>query len=480
MTRPGLRRFKAMIAGAAMLISVEPILALGSVDPCAAVDQRPFGMHPAVAFGLADRYAPARAAGVAWTRDPPYVMWQLVDPQRTGDPARMRWAGAARDPSIGKDRPFDFDRGRRDAVKAGLHLMWNIGIEPISEGYLQPGTWKPTDQDAYASFVRAAVRRYPEVEVWQVWNEIDLPATRRLTGFADFYRLTRDAIKEVNPAAVVVLAGSAGSFEYYDRLLADLGGRGVDVFDFHLYSDPLGGALSAGGGYADIEAVARRYRELLDRHGLTATRLWSTENGSFSGAVKVGPEGQEIESTATEADQARDLPKRWIVALASGVEKLFWAWGMTEGFGPWDDDLFDHTGLLYDGHGGPPGAPKLAYWAYWQMTRQLEGCRWRRVSRIQTSVPHARAYRCPLASGGDVVVAWWDTFRVPGWAPGATTEITVPWKGATAISRAAAPSAARGAQVVKPEDAFATATLVPRAGAVTLTLGADPVYVREK
>ena len=79
-----------------------------------------------------------------------------------------------------------------------------------------------------------------------------------------------------------------------------------------------------------------------------------------------------------------------------------------------------------------------------------------------------------------MVVAWWDTCRVPGWAPGATTEITVPWKGATAIARAAAPSAARGAKVVKPEDAFATATLVARDGVVTLTLGADPVYVREK
>jgi hypothetical protein len=78
--------------------------------------------------------------------------------------------------------------------------------------------------------------------------------------------------------------------------------------------------------------------------------------------------------TTSEADQAGDLVKRWVVSLAAGVAKVFWAWGMTEGFGEWDDDFFDHTGLIYSGHGVAPGTRKLSYWALWQLTRQLGGC----------------------------------------------------------------------------------------------------------
>lgn len=456
----------------------------GSVGPVASarIDPSPFGAHTAAAFGVAgDPYQPAREIGIAWTRlHVPAPMWNFVDPGRTGDPAAMAFSGwLPPHPITGEvGGPFDLDGQASDAVAAGMNVMWNVGLQPPAPGYTQEGSWLPTDEAAYVRFVEATVRRYPEVRVWQTGNEPNLERSR--ADLAAYHRLTHDAIKRVRPDAIVVLPGAAGfDPDYFGAVLDALDDRHVDVLDFHIFTDPVGGTISTGRGYEDLEEAARGYRALLDSRGFTGTAIWSTENGSFSGSVRVGLGGEAVDSAATEAEQARDLPKRYVVALASGVEKMFWAWGLSEGFGSWDHDAFDHTGLLYGGQDGrPAGTPKLAYWAYFQMTRQLAGCQWARVSRLETQIEHTRAYRCPLEGGGEAVVAWWDTFRVAGWAPGMTTEVIVPWAGATAVARAAVPSASSGAGVVEPATAFATGTLVPRGGTLTLTLGADPVYVR--
>jgi len=112
------------------------------------------------------------------------------------------------------------------------------------------------------------------------------------------------------------------------------------------------------------------------------------------------------------------------------------------------------------------------------MTRQLERCAFRTMERLDTTVPHTRAYRCRRPGGAPVVIAWWDTFAVADYVEGKTVEIAIPWEGASATQRAAVPSGESGAAVADPASAFPTSGLSPAGGHLTLTLGADPVYVR--
>lgn len=472
----------------------------GRADAGSAVEARPFGLFPANGFQLSDPYQAAREAGVVWMRGTsgqPTLFWSMVDPQRTGDSGRMAFSGTTTGAN-GEQVSFDYDQGIAAAAAAGMNLMMNLDVAPSPwSDYRVHGSWLPTDEGAYQRFVETAVRRYPKVRVWQVGNEPNADTTpqaaglgdaglsmRELANFGRLQRLTYEAAKRADPTVLVVLAGTVELFpnvrdDYYDKLLDEVGCC-VDVFDFHLYGDPVGGSLPPPPnprmtGYQDIETAAADFRQRLNQRGMSRTRIWLSETGAPTGTFKQGP----LMLTATEAQQGRDLPKRYVTALASGIEKIFW-YSLLDGFGTWEDKYFDHVGLLYDGHGAPLGTPKLGFWAYWQMTRQLEGCQWGELKALPTTVAQTRAYRCPLSQGGEVIIAWWDTFLVPGWSPGRTTQLEVPWSGTTAVIRAAIPSAARGADVPPqaPQSAFASSTAAASGGRITLTLGADPVYVR--
>jgi hypothetical protein len=70
------------------------------------------------------------------------------------------------------------------------------------------------------------------------------------------------------------------------------------------------------------------------------------------------------------------MVKRYSVALGEGVGKIFWAWGMREGFMDVEDnDFFDNTGFVYDGIGPDDpgkGVKKVIYWTYKNMTQLLQ------------------------------------------------------------------------------------------------------------
>ena len=312
-------------------------------DAYAALDPPPFGHHPAIASGVdfpADPYAPAKAAGVAWTRDgdAPYLFWSFVDPTYSGDPAQMRFSGVVAPGPMGGST-VEYDRAISGALASGLQVLWNIdvGEEP---GARKPGSWLPVDEAAYSRFVETAVKRYPGIRIWQVGNE---PQLARRTDYAKFHRITAEAIRRADPTAMVMLAGLAGNMTTgadfkdtsFDAVLDELGGCCVDVFDFHFYGDPVGGTLLPPGGasgnerflgYGDLEEVASFYRARLDARGYAKTRIWTTENGT-PGEVAGGP----APMMATEANGR--TCQRTVAALGAGVDKLFWAFGMT-GFGP--------------------------------------------------------------------------------------------------------------------------------------------------
>jgi hypothetical protein len=225
------------------------------------------------------------------------------------------------------------------------------------------GQWRLRhSEEAYLSFVRTMVRRYDgrqgrRVSHWQFENEPDFSrAPRDWEGFAHLQALTYQAIKEIDPQATVLMAGltvnaQLGAYRrFFEPALARLGGGSLDVFDLHHF-----GPAEA---WRELPEIYAQVRRGLDALGYAHAPIWMTECGTYSGQPTRG-----LHAFQSEREQAASLVKRLTLALNLGVAKVFWAWGVMEGF-QGDDSFFDHTGLVYDGRGrGDPGrgVRKLAY-----------------------------------------------------------------------------------------------------------------------
>ena len=64
-----------------------------------------------------------------------------------------------------------------------------------------------------------------------------------------------------------------------------------------------------------------------------ALRFWITETGTYSGDPVNDKTGGPGDPYQDEKQQASGLVKRYVSALGTGIEKVFWAWGIREGFG---------------------------------------------------------------------------------------------------------------------------------------------------
>jgi len=118
----------------------------------------------------------------------------------------------------------------------------------------------PSSPEPYARFLAALARRYGPtgtlwtdvpparrgpVRSWQVWNEPNLNIYWNepdfQTGYVPLLRATRDAVRAIDPAALIVTAGltNAGSSPAWTALrrIYDAGGRGTfDVVALHPYT----------------------------------------------------------------------------------------------------------------------------------------------------------------------------------------------------------------------------------------------------
>lgn len=348
----------------------------------------PFGIHPAVP------YEDANYIGIKWTRglNNPYIFWFLVDPDMTGDPRQFQWQGAARKP--GKRNGFDYDKLIAANI-AGLNILYNIEVEPRRISHRKLGSWLPQDEEAYKTFVKEAVRRYSFIKYWQIGNEPIF--NKRMSDYGKFIAITYEAIKEANPQAKVLIGGVSGlgmpdditiykaNFDRaYLPLLEDVARqkkRCFDIFDFHWFG-------RAGGDYKLTKGVYNHIRDKIRQLNIPEPEeYWITETGTYSGDPKpVHREDRFVDFPyQSEKQQAIDLIKRYIYPLSFGVKKVFWAWGLREGFHH-NEEFFDFTGLIYDGmypYDQGRGVKKLSYYAYKKMVKVLEGSDWDNIQTIQ-------------------------------------------------------------------------------------------------
>lgn len=390
-------------------------------------ESSPFGFHPANTQCDRDPFGRAVDIGVRWHRGL-YAYWIVIQRNREDiEKGRFNWAE--------NDREWG-------AVPRSMAILANIGLperlRTISGRKKDSGPERPDrasilwqlnqSESSFTRFVKAVVERYdgdgkddmPGLKVpilyWQFENEPDLGGNKDWEGFAHLQEIAFNAIKEASPEARVVMGGQSGYSDeifdsYYTPILKRLGGRFVDVFDFHYYGDAC----------LDWQGIRKAYehiRNTLDTLGYKKTDIWVTEMGSYSGTP--GDEKPRAgmnhpcqmpvfkDRPQTEREQARDVVKRHVYPLACGVKKVFWAFGLMEGF-KHDDGYFDHTGFIYDGefdNDPPRGTRKLSYHTYKLMTEILDGADWNRAEILDVA-SDIYAIRVPQGKG-TVTILWYD------------------------------------------------------------------------
>ncbi|MBU4267666.1 MAG: Ig-like domain-containing protein [Acidobacteria bacterium] len=442
--------------------------------------ESPFGFHPASVAKQGyynNGFGDAANIGVTWTRDGVYAYWFLVQPD-LADPA------------------YDFTQYDRQwsRVPVGMNILANIAPQgPIDEGRCLPGSYFPVDEQKYVAFVKAVVRRYggdsyaaagldAPIKYWQVGNE---PNSQK-RGFADLQRITYMAIKAVCPDCMVLIGGVPGmppvsdylaNFDqHYKPILDVLGGKYVDVMDFHWYGN-------ATGDYRGGKEAYDHIRSVLGAGGFHAMPFWITEMGAYSGDPISRDQMHFDYPFQSEQQQALDYFKRFVYPLSFGVKKIFPAFGLMEGF-KYDGGYFDFTGLIYDGWdpaGTTPsdlglGVKKLGYYTYKKMTEMLEGSDWGNIQTIQES---ENVYIFKFTkNNAPVYVAWWDYFNEPSFAPGNTKTISITGvQGNSALVTEAVPKFSAGKDVMDYATAFNTQIVSVSNGTVTLTLNENPVLV---
>lgn len=372
----------------------------------------PFGFHPAsVPTPGGEDYSDAKEIGAKWDRGGLYLMWILGQP----DISRRAYSWDKFDPYF-----------RR--LPSGILPLKNIcpvqnamvredgprrprppGFDP--QAYIKDGGYTPSDEKAYAAWVKAVVERYNgdgkgdmpglrhKVKYWQVDNE---PSSAR-RDYGRLMRVTSRAIKAADPSAKVLLAGFwklpfGEALEDYRSVvlpaLKELGGRDMDVFDIHWFGQS--------GEWLLLPEVFKMLRSDLAAAGFKDVPIWMTEMGVYSGC----PPGLPCRS---EREQAAELVRRYVTAFGQGVGRIFWAWSIMNStqIGP---GYFNHTGLIYNGeeeNSPGRGARKLGFWAYRTMTFLLRGWDGRPPQRLNLG-EGIYAYRFSCGDRGAVSAVWAD------------------------------------------------------------------------
>ncbi|MCI4626498.1 MAG: hypothetical protein L3V56_11125 [Candidatus Magnetoovum sp. WYHC-5] len=216
--------------------------------------------------------------------------------------------------------------------------------------------------------------------------------------YSDFQKISYEAIKSADSEAIVLGAGVFGALpdsidrefdsidKFWQPLLQELAGKYIDVFDFHWF-----------GVWKDSAVLYKKIRTALDDNGFSVVDIWMTEVGESS------LEGED--------KQAIDLVRRMVYPLTYGVKKVFWAWGLIEGFPPFNcKSFFDDTALIYDGYcDGDPGygVKKLAYYTYKELIYKLDGIDLKKIEPLSEGTNNVYAYRFKKENGF-VDVVWLD------------------------------------------------------------------------
>ncbi len=342
----------------------------------------------------------------------------------------------------------------------------------ILENFMLHGWRKLIGNVEYAELVRFIVERYdadgindapkingtePKILFWEIGNEPNIEGKGDSCPpeeYARFLKFIYPVIKGACPQCKVLFAGLVPFThdEYLDIVLKNGGGDYFDIVSLHYYGN-------ATGDYAYGVEMISEVKAVMAKYGINKP-IWITETGTYSGSVNGIFQSEE--------EQAADLVKRYVVLLSAGAEKIFWAWGLHEGFCGDGNQYFDQTGLIYDGKGDYDkgfGVKKRAYYAYGLMTEKLEG--FTNIEKVQLGEKNVFVFRFDKKNEY-VYVVWWDWWNEPELSE---KEVKIPIRGREAVLTIAVPN--ENGEVY-------SETIRLRNGSLRLKLNKSPVYIEVK
>ncbi|MCF7992567.1 MAG: cellulase family glycosylhydrolase [Thiohalocapsa sp.] len=365
---PRRRRRAAISRALAILLICTPLHIVASDSTS------PYGVHAHVTrheYGQIARHAALwRQAGIQWVRTD-FVLSFVESPSDQ----------------------FDFskpDRVVRTLDEADIGIL---GLLHDAPGLGAKREKDEEDLDRWLAFVEQTVERYKgRVGAWEIWNEPNLDQFWKAPDpsiYGKFLKATYKTIKSVDPNATVVFGATArGDWDFLERAAASSDGS-FDVLAIHPYAhdDPVSPE-------SYIPFVAGSLQNLLARADVGARPIWFTEWGW---PTHFGRKGY------TPKQQARYLVRGYILALHTGIERVFWY--EFQDFSRTNERDRDSFGLVtFAGHKKP------SFTAYQTLTKARPAAAKPINKPWQTGLVFHPAWR---RSDGSTVHAIWELWGSP-------------------------------------------------------------------
>jgi hypothetical protein len=262
-------------------------------------DSSPWGVASGAEwFSDFPRFNPLlKTAGVRWLRG--FYEWQIIQPKR----GYFNWAVT--------------DRLVANTKANAIHLTYTLAyFAPWASADGGTRTFPIKDMQYWRDYVSAVVSRYHEsIKYWEVWNEFNGSFAKNGTPaiYAEMVKEASIAAKKIDPTAQIGMSVANFDVTFLDAAIKAGAGGHFDYICVHPYEKL--NAL-ADNGEVDFLAMVRTLRQMLAANNLPKDMpLWITELGA---QAPVNPEQQ------ADTRQAIALAKGYLLAIASGFQRVFW------------------------------------------------------------------------------------------------------------------------------------------------------------
>jgi polysaccharide biosynthesis protein PslG len=348
-------------------------------------------------FGLSGETSQMARSGVESVRFS--VDWHNTQPYASFSQVPAGQKGRFRDEGGVPTYWFDSDRLVRAAAQRGLRPMLTV-LFPPSWGSVYPGRkHSPPVAESYARFLALLVRRYGPhgtfwtenpglrkvpVRDWQLLNEVNhsfywnvpgsdpnsIDNTSSAPGYVNLLRITRPAIKAVDPHARIVHAGTDSKSWRYVRAIYRAGGRRLfDAFAVHPFTDGPNNVINI------LRFVRREMNRAGDRRKPIMVSEWSWPSAKGH-APDPGNLSRTSRGQARAITQTQKLFVRWRRRLR--LSRAYYYNWLSE---PRSGIRFTFAGLR--NLKGNTVSRKRAQTAYARSSLAYEGCR-KKSSRSAT------------------------------------------------------------------------------------------------
>lgn len=363
---------------------------------------------------------PLGRLGIGWVRFE-NLKWPMVSP----GPNDFRFDGSVAPWRVDHDALMDGYRAQDLNILPFLFLTADYATSaPANIKRDRWGSYPPKDNALMQDFVYQTVARYGstkhpaadlktpdkksglnKIHVYEIWNEPNLTAPEwgpwvgTSDQYLDMFRAASEAAKKADPQALVTNAGYAGiSLEIVDELVRHKYRDGkcaldfTDVLNVHYYTGPIPpeqATLDPNSDRSGAKAGSEPYEAALEKlvqwrdENKPGLPIWMTETGNDTG----GPWG------VPEAWQAARLPRTIMLALASGIDKVFVY--RESGSTP---SLHAASGLYRD-----DGSVKPLWLTYATLIRELDGVK--PGVRLPYPDPNVRLYTW-IRNNETVLTGW--------------------------------------------------------------------------